>query len=188
MSAHRHWPHGASQVFPATHSAPARSVLRRRRGVTSLEFATGAGAFMLMLLASMEASLQLATGMALEWSAGRASRFGITGAAAPPGVASGATPGCRSAVIPWLVGHATAGFLRDASLTVETESFPDMAQAQAGTPGIAGPGSGGEVVRYRFAYRRPFVTPVAIALTGRAEFVHRVELLVQNEPFRNATC
>ena len=143
---------------------------------------------MLMLLASVEASLQLATGMALEWSAGRASRFGITGAAAPAGAPSAEAPGCRSAAIRWLVGHATGGFLSDAALTVETESFPDMTQAQSGTPGIAGPGSGGEVVRYRFAYRRPFVTPVATTLTGRTEFVHRVELLVQNEPFRNATC
>lgn len=176
----------------AAHARPAwrracRGVLGRR-GVTSLEFAAAAGTLMLLLLASMEASFQLATGMALEWGAGRASRFGMTGAAAPRGAEATDRPPCRSASIPLIVTQSTAGFLRASDLTVETRAFPDMAQAQTGAAGDPGAGTGGQVVRYTFAYRRPFLTPVATLITGRAEHIHRVELLVQNEPFLDATC
>ena len=53
--------------------------LRERRGSSALEFAVVGSALILLVIAIIESFLQLAVSAALEFSALRASRFGISG-------------------------------------------------------------------------------------------------------------
>ena len=165
----------------------ARAVLRDRRGIGALEFAAVGSLVMTMTLAVVELSLQVATSAALEWSAQRASRFGITGSSTLRD-APASMPSCRSRIIPWLVTYSTAGFLAGDQLTLEMTSYGDNVPATPSDPGQPGPGAAGEVVSYHLTYRQPFITPIAVMLAGRSEVIHQANVLVRNERFEDATC
>jgi len=163
------------------------SALRGRRGTTSLEFAVIASGLFTAIFAILEISLQLATMAALEWTALRASRFGITGSTTVRG-APGSMPSCRSAIIPWLVNYSTGGFLTSANLVVTVNNYSTLSAGTGGTGGTSGAGAGGAVVGYDLAYTQRFLTPIPALITGSAQMVHRVTIVIKNEPFDNATC
>lgn len=147
------------------------------------------GGLAILMLAIIEISLQLATAAALEWTALRASRFGITGAQTVRNVPQSAQmPTCRSAIIPWLITYATSGFLQQANLTVTVNVYSNLSSGQSGAGGTSGQGAGGAIVGYQISYRRPFITPIPALITGRTQIVHSASMLVKNEPFENATC
>lgn len=165
--------------------------LRSRRGTTTVEFAIIGGGLITAVVAILEVAIQLATVAALEWTTLRASRFAITGGTTVRGAPTSgpaAPPGCRSAMIPWLVTHSTSGFLKTANLTVNTEVFSDIGAGVARTGGTTGAGGGGAIVGYALSYRQPFMTPLPVLVTGRTELTHRTTLVIKNEPFDNATC
>lgn len=165
------------------------AALRGRRGMTATEFGLVASAAILLLIAIMEAAIQLATAAALDWAALRASRFGMTGGTTVRGSTSGDNvPTCRSAIIPWLVTYRTAGFLNSANLTVTTTVYSSLSTGRAGTGGTTGAGTGGAIIGYQLNYTRPFITPLAAIVTGSSSITHRATLLIKNEPFDNATC
>lgn len=162
-----------------------------RRGALASEFAIIAIPFFITVIATIEAAWQLATGMALDHAALRASRFGVTGSNTPPSlVAQGQenVPVCRSANIAWMIARSTGGMLRTSNLTVETRTWSGVSGAGQGQ-GTEGAGAAGQIVSYRLTYRQPFVTGIVAAnLWGGTEFVHSAFLIVKNEPFENATC
>ena len=121
-----------------------RAALRGRRGMTATEFGLIGSAAVLLFVAILEATLQLATGAALDWAALRASRFGMTGGATVRGTTvADAMPSCRSAIIPWLVTYRTAGFLNQSDLSVTTTVYSNLTSGRGGTGGTAGAGTGG---------------------------------------------
>ena len=163
--------------------------LRERRGSSALEFAVVGSALILLVIAIIESFLQLAVSAALEFSALRASRFGITGVNTVRGFTAAQLPStCRSQIIPWIVNYATGGFLRSANLTVTMNVYSTLAAGEAGTGGTTGAGAGGAIVGYRLDYSQPLLTPLARVVIGRNSVTHTTTLLVKNEPFENATC
>jgi len=166
-----------------------RAALRGRRGMTATEFGLIGSAAVLLFIAILEATLQLATGAALDWAALRASRFGMTGGTTVRGT-TGAdnVPACRSAIIPWLVTYRTAGFLNQSDLSVTTTVYSSLSTGRGGTGGTAGAGAGGAIIGYQLDYTRPFVTPLAALVAGRSSIIHRATLLIKNEPFDNVVC
>ena len=166
-----------------------RAALRARRGMTATEFGLVASAAVLLFVAILEATLQLATGTALDWAALRASRFGMTGGTTVRGTTpADNVPTCRSAIIPWLVTYRTGGFLNQSELSVTTTVYSSLSTGRGGTGGTAGAGTGGAIIGYQLNYTRPFVTPLAALVAGRSSVTHRATLLIKNEPFDNAVC
>jgi hypothetical protein len=39
------------------------------------------------------------------------------------------------------------------------------------------------VVQYTFTYTQPYLTPIAVAITGQQNLIHSVQVTVLNEPF-----
>lgn len=159
--------------------------MRERRGRcaggTALEFAVVASALIALTLLVLETGWQLAIGAALDYGARAASRFGITGAAAPPGMTP--VPASRADALRAVVIQAAGGLLLDSRLTLnETSyaSFGAIGTPQAGTPGA---GTGGQIVEYNLSYTQPFLTGLAAAVTGSASVVHTASVIVVNEPF-----
>ena len=160
---------------------------RGRRGATAAEFALLAVPAILLTYAGLEAAWQVATLAALDHAALRASRFGATGADAPPG-RSGA-PNCRSAVIPWFASSVTGGFLKPDRLTVTTDSYAGFSAALDRTGGTRGPGLGKQVVTYTLTYRQPWLAGgLAPLVTGVGEMTHRATITIKNEPFEDDVC
>lgn len=162
-----------------------------RRGALASEFAIIAIPFFVTVIATIEAAWQLATGMALDHAALRASRYGVTGSNTPPSLVTQGQqnlPTCRSQNIAWMITMSTGGLLKPSNLTVETRTWSGVSGAEQGT-GIIGAGGAGQIVSYRLTYRQPFVTGIVAAnLWGGTEFAHTAFLIVKNEPFENATC
>lgn len=162
-----------------------------RRGVAASEFAIIAIPFFITVFATIEAAWQLATGMALDHAALRASRYGITGANTPPALVTQGQqnlPTCRSANIRWMILSSTGGMLKEAYLTVTTRTWGGVSGTGQGE-GTEGAGAAGQIVSYTLTYRQPFITGiVARNLWGGDDFAHTAFLIVKNEPFENATC
>lgn len=162
-----------------------------RRGASAAEFAIVSIPFFIVVFATVEAAWQLATGMALDHAALRASRYGITGANTPPALLTQGQqnlPTCRSANIRWMITSSTGGMLKPANLTVTTTTWSGVSGAGQGQ-GTEGAGAAGQIVSYTLTYRQPFVTGiVARNLWGGDDFAHTAFLIVKNEPFENATC
>ncbi|MBB5690657.1 pilus assembly protein [Roseomonas alkaliterrae] len=162
-----------------------------RRGALASEFAIIAIPFFITVIATIEAAWQLATGMALDHAALRASRYGVTGSNSPPALViqgQQSVPTCRSQNIAWMITRSTGGMLTPSNLTVETRTWSGVSGAEQGT-GSPGAGAAGQIVSYRLTYRQPFVTGIVAAnLWGGTEFTHTAFLIVKNEPFENATC
>lgn len=169
-----------------------RRVLGQRRGASASEFAIIAGPFFIMILGIIEAAWQLATGVALDHAALRASRYGVTGSNSPPSWLTQNqqnVPTCRSNNIRWMITRATNNLIKDNSdLQVTTLNWSGVSGAGAGG-GAQGVGVGGQIVSYTITYRQPFITGlVASGLWGGSNFQHQAFMVVKNEPFENATC
>jgi len=51
------------------------------------------------------------------------------------------------------------------------------------TPVTSIPKSWSQVVRYTFSYTQPYLTPMAMTITGAQQLLHSVTVTVVNEPF-----
>jgi Flp pilus assembly protein TadG len=183
-------PHAAaSSPPPDTGGRGARLLraVRSRRGVTASEFTLVAVPATIMMYGIIEVAWQLAAAAALDHAALRASRFGITGAGAPPG--RNGAPVCRSASIPWFASAVTGGMLKPENLTVTTNSFGNYASSVGQLGGTAGAGAGGQVASYTLVYRQPYLLGGLVELVaGATEMTYRATITVKNEPFNDETC
>ncbi len=162
-----------------------RPPLRCRRSwtavTTAVEFALAGGAFVALLLLTAEVGWQMAIDLALDYGARAASRFGVTGAAMPPGITP--PPATRADAIAQLVISTTGGLLLTSRLTMSETSygaFSSIGNASAATPG---PGTAGQVVQYTLSYAQPFITPLAAVVIGNPTLIHHATVVVLNEPF-----
>lgn len=153
---------------------------RSTEGTAALEFAIVGLAFIALLMLSLEVGWQMVVEAALNAGARAASRFGSTGAVAAPGISPAPTD--RNDSIAQTVIAASGGLLRPSRLQISETSYPNFA-AITGGAGTPGPGGASEVVRYTFIYLQPYLTPIAMAITGQPQSIHRVEVTVLNEPF-----
>lgn len=160
---------------------PASSLLRCLRGATAIEFGLVAPMVVLLLIGMVEAGIQFGTGLLLDSAARDASRFGVTGAAAPAGMQD--PPADRTAAIRRIVLDRGAGLLRDDRLSMTITAFGSFAQMDDPAAGTAGPGGRGEVVLYQLRYTQPVLTPLPSAAFGAREFIHVATAIVRNEPF-----
>jgi hypothetical protein len=153
----------------------------RKAGAASVEFAIVGAAFVSLMLLAMEAGWQIVTDAALGAGARAASRFGTTGATAPAGMTP--PPTSRTDSITQLVIQNSGGLLQASQLTIAETSYPSFASIGISGTGSPGPGKGDQVVQYTFVYTQPYLTPIAIAITGSQQLVHTVAVTVLNEPF-----
>ena len=159
-------------------------MLRDRRGVAALEFALAAVVLMSLLCGLIDAGWQVSTEMALEHGAHDAVRFAVTGSAAVSG--QDGAPSCRAQTIAWLVTAEAPNLLTTQDLQVLTSADGGQTSQSAGQSGFGGTAS--STVQYTFIYNQPFLTPLGQALFGEASFIHRVQLLAQNEAFPTPGC
>jgi Flp pilus assembly protein TadG len=153
---------------------------RSTEGAAALEFAIVALAFIALLMLALEVGWQMAIEAALNAGARSASRFGTTGAVVAPGITPAPTD--RNSSIAQIVISTSGGLLQPSRLQISEKTYPDFA-AIAGGAGTPGPGGASEVVQYTFEYAQPYLTPVAAAISGQSQFIHRVSVTVLNEPF-----
>jgi Flp pilus assembly protein TadG len=156
---------------------------RRRRsaraGVTSIEFAAIALAFITFAVVIVEVGQQLLVEAALEYSARAAARFGVTGAAYPSSLATN-PPATRELAIAAVVVQASGNFLQAARLSVTLASYPQFGST---TPPVAGAGGPSNAVEYDVTYAQPLLTSLAADIIGRPVITHSVVLWVENEPY-----
>jgi len=159
-----------------------RGLWRGRSGATAVEFGIVGGVFVMLILLTMETCWQLVIAAALDYGTHVASRFGITGAAAPANMSP--PPPSRAAAIQALVIQSSGNLLSPTRLAISENDYASFA-AVGGTapPAGTGPGSGGQVVQYTLSYNQPFLTPLPAALLGQAGITHQTTLTVLNEPF-----
>jgi hypothetical protein len=152
-----------------------------RAGTVAVEFAMVASAFVLGSILVMEAAMQLLASTALDAGAREASRFGITGQTAPPGMSP--PPATREDALRRIVLQRAGGLLKDEHLRMTVEAAASF--SALGTPEQVQPGAGGsgQVARYTLMYDQSFVTGFAAALVGRPALRHSSVALVRNEPF-----
>lgn len=155
-------------------------IARSQRGATSVEFAIIGLVFMSLLMLAMDVGWQLVIDLALGVGGRAAARFGTTGAAVAPGIAP--APTNRTDLIFDLVILNSGNLLRADRLQTAETSYANFASV-GGAGGAAGPGSAGQVVQYTFTYTQPYLTPIAMTITGASQVVHTLQLVVQNEPF-----
>jgi hypothetical protein len=153
----------------------------RNAGTTTVEFALVGVAFISLLMLTLEASYQMLIETALIAGGRAAGRFGTTGATVPYGMKN--PPGTRTASLLQLVIQNSGGLLLANRLTIADMSYASAAMLATGKGGTAGPGSAGQVVLYTFTYSQPYLTPMAMAITGAQQLVHSVTVTVLNEPF-----
>jgi hypothetical protein len=151
-----------------------------QRGAASIEFAIIGLVFLSLLMLAMDVGWQLVIDSALGVGARAAARFGTTGVT----VAAGITPAPtnRADSIVDLVIVNSGNLLQAERLQILETSYANFA-AVGGAGGTAGPGSAGQVVQYTFTYTQPYLTPIAMTITGASQVVHTLQLVVQNEPF-----
>jgi hypothetical protein len=159
-----------------------RDLLLCRRASTMEEFVVVLFAMCLFALVLIETSLQLLTMAALDYGLREASRFGITGAAYPPSMAS-SPPASRSAAIVDIVSYFSAGLINPSYLTVTLTAYPSFTAMTAGTGGVTGPGTASQVVVYNVSYQQFFLTSIAASIIGLPYLTHTATTVVQNEPF-----
>jgi Flp pilus assembly protein TadG len=154
---------------------------RRTSGAVAIEFALVGLAFMSLLLLAMETGWQLVIDAALGAGARAASRFGSTGTT----VAAGITPAPpdRNTSIEDLVILNSGNLLQPGRLQIADASYASFAAITGGGASTPGPGNASQVVQYTFTYTQPYLTPVAVAITGQQQMIHSVRVTVLNEPF-----
>lgn len=158
-----------------------RALWRDRSGDTIVEFAVVGSVMISLMLLMLETGWQMATETALAYGARTASRFGITGQTTVPGL--NPQPATRAAAIQYLVTARTAGIINPDTVSVSTKSYGSAAEYGNASQMTAGPGSGGSIVEYDVTYTQPFLTPIAVAITGETGVTHHATVIVQNEPF-----
>lgn len=146
-----------------------------------MEFALVAPMLVLLLVGMVEAGVQFGTGLLLDSAARDASRFGVTGAATPAGMAN--PPSDRTAAIRRIVLDRGVGLLRDDRLSMTITSFAGFAEIGQAGAGSDGPGGRGAVVLYEVRYTQPVLTPLASLAFGVGAFIHVATAVVRNEPF-----
>ena len=151
-----------------------------QRGAASIEFAIVGLVFLSLLMLAMDAGWQLVINSALGVGARAAARFGTTGVTVAAGITPAPTESrrldCRSGDRE--LRQSVAG----RPLANLQTSYANFA-AVGGAGGTAGPGSAGQVVLYTFTYTQPYLTPIAMTITGASQVVHTLQLVVLNEPF-----
>jgi hypothetical protein len=147
----------------------------------AIEFGMVGPLMAVLVLATIEAGIQAGIGLLLDSAARDASRFGVTGATAPPGMID--PPADRAAAIRRVVLDRGAGLLADERLQITTTSFGRFEEIGQQGAGVAGPGARGEVVLYELTYTQPVLTGVPALVFGRSSFTHVATALVRNEPF-----
>ena len=152
----------------------------RRAGTASIEFAIIGLAFLSMLMLALDAGWQMAIDAALGAGARAAARFGTTGATAAQGISPAPTD--RNTSIVDLVILNSGNLLQAQRLRIAETSYASFAALASGG-GTSGPGNASQVVLYTFTYTQPYLTPIAVAITGSQQVVHTLRLVVQNEPF-----
>jgi hypothetical protein len=155
--------------------------MMRPRGAVAVEFAIVGLAFVSLLLVAAEAGWQMVIESALGAGARAASRFGTTGATVPFGMTP--APASRTDALVQLVIQNSGGLLLASRLTIGEVSYASFTALAAGTGGVSGPGAAGQVVRYTFSYTQPYLTPMAMTITGAQQLLHSVTVTVVNEPF-----
>lgn len=157
-----------------------RSGLRLgRAGMTSPEFAVAATGFLTMLLLTMEVCYGLAVGAALDHGARVASRFGSTGATSLASIPNST----RMSAMQSLVVQGASPLLTASNLQITESSYANFASAAAKTGAASGPGLTAQVVRYTLTYAQPYLTPIAVVLTGSKTLIHTSAVVVLNEPY-----
>jgi hypothetical protein len=155
--------------------------MRDTSGAVAVEFALVGLAFVSLLLLALETGWQLLIDSALGAGARAASRFGSTGTKVAAGITP--PPPDRNSSIEGLAIQYSGGLLLPSRLQITEASYSGFAAAAAGSGGTPGPGTASQVVKYTFTYTQPYLTPIAVAITGQQQFVHSVQVTVLNEPF-----
>ena len=153
----------------------------RRAGAATLEFAIVGTVFVSLLALALDAGWQIVIEAALGAGGRAAARFGSTGTTAPAGMTP--APTTRTDSILQLVIQNSGGLLQASRLVIAETSYGSFAALASNTGGTTGPGNAGQVVRYSFTYTQPYLTPMAMAITGAQQMVHNVMVTVVNEPF-----
>lgn len=153
-----------------------RSPRLGRHGNAIIEFAMVGPVFILAVIVLFETGTQLLVGAMLDYGVRLSSRWGVTGAAPPPGMT-------REDRIRGTILDASGGFLQSARLTLTLESYGGWSNVGPRTGATAGAGTAGQVVTYRAVYTQPLMTTFASALLGQNAIQHRVAALVNNEPY-----
>jgi len=154
---------------------------RDQSGAASIEFAIVGLVFVTLLMLAVDTGWQALTEAALGAGARAASRFGSTGSAVAQGI--NPAPVNRNASITDVVIQASGGLLLAPQLQVTMASYASFPALAAGGASTPGPGNAGQVVQYTFTYTQPYLTPVAVTITGHQQMVHSVQVTVLNEPF-----
>ncbi|HET7883339.1 MAG TPA: TadE/TadG family type IV pilus assembly protein [Acetobacteraceae bacterium] len=154
---------------------------RGTSGAVAVEFALVGLAFVSLLLLAMETGWQLLIDSALGAGARAAARFGSTGTTVAAGITP--PPPDRNSSIQGLAIQYSGGLLLPSRLQITEASYADFASAQAGRGGTPGPGTASQVVQYTFTYTQPYLTPIAVAITGQQQAIHSLQVTVLNEPF-----
>ncbi len=154
---------------------------RGTSGAVAIEFALVGMAFISLLLLAMDTGWQLLIESALGAGARAASRFGSTGTAVAAGIAPAPTD--RNSSIRDVAIQNSGGLLQPDKLQITEASYASFAAVTSGGASTPGPGVGGQVVQYTFTYTQPYLTPIAVAITGNQNMMHTVHVTVLNEPF-----
>lgn len=179
-----------------------RRLFGNRKGSAAIEFAILAPAAILAIAGIIEFSLATFVGGLLESALADASRFGVTGFAAPGQ--------SREERVRDIVAERTFGLLDMSRIRVVSliyPSFEDIGQPEPFTDangngrwdageafqdingngtwdadmGLAGLGGPGDIVVYRLEYDWPLLTPLFAATLGGLTL--RSSMAVRNEPF-----
>jgi len=156
-------------------------VIRRRRtgtraGNAAIEFGLIGPVLVTAIIVLFETGVQMMTGAMLDYGVRIASRYGVTGEAAP----NGAT---REAYIRSLILTASGGFLTTDRLTITLKGYASWGNAASNTGATNGPGASGNVVSYAVTYRAALMTPPAQVMLGVTEIIHNGSIMVNNEPY-----
>ena len=155
--------------------------VRATSGAVAIEFAIVGLVFTTLLLLAMETAWQLVIDSALGAGARAAARFGSTGTT----VAAGITPAPpdRATSITDVAIQSSGNLLLTSRLQISETSYNAFSTSCGGQGGIAGPGTASQVVCYTFTYQQPYLTPIAVAITGQQSLTHSAYVTVLNEPF-----
>jgi Flp pilus assembly protein TadG len=154
---------------------------RGTSGAVAIEFALVGLVFMSLLLLAMEAAWQLVIDSALGAGARAASRFGSTGTTVAAGITP--PPPDRNSSIEDVLINNSGGLLQPGRIQIAEASYASFAALASGGASTAGPGTASQVVQYIFTYTQPYLTPIAAAIAGEQQMIHRVQVTVLNEPF-----
>ncbi|WP_207479772.1 TadE/TadG family type IV pilus assembly protein [Arenibaculum pallidiluteum] len=178
-----------------------RAFLKRRDGVTAVEFASVLPPLVTLIAAAIEFGVSLFLNAAIEYAVMDASRFGSTGAE---------NQGDRTTVITDTVVAGTFGLIPREKIEVAMRSYSrvqDYARSEDFTDGngngafdageafndenrngvwdadlsVPGPGKGRNLVVYEVTYEWGFLTPVMQRIANHE--ITRVQVAVENEPF-----